>query len=411
MALGINGVIGGGIFLAPATVARLAGSWSIFVYLFSGLLMALIALCFAEAGGRLGGSGGPFLYAQRAFGPFAGFQVGWFTWIARVTSMASLANGLITYAAWLDPAASTGVPRAALITLLLGGLTLINILGVGWGAWTIDLLTIVKLAPLALFVVAGLPHVTASRLIPGEPPSLAGFGEAALFMIYVISGFEVLVFPAEEMVDHRRAVPIAIFTTMSIVAAIYLSVHLVAMGTLADLAGSATPLAAAAQGFIGPAGAAVITIGALLSICGTEAGMVLTAPRVLYAMAEHGHLPQWLCRVHSRFRTPWFAITVQGGLGLGLAIAGSFEELAKLSAMARIVSYAATCLAIPVLRSRHSGSPGFMVPGGVLVPAAALVLCAFCVASATWAHLALLGGAVAAGCVLYLARKPEPGSV
>lgn len=404
VALGVNGVIGGGIFLAPSTVARHAGSWSVLVYLFSGVLMSLIALCFAEAGGRLGSSGGPFLYAQKAFGPFAGFQIGWFTWIARITSMASLANALVTYAAYLMPATGFGTPRFVVLALLLGGLTLVNMVGVAWGAWTIDLLTVVKLATLTLFVVAGLPHLVGARLVPGEPPSLSSFGEAALFMIYVISGFEVLVFPAEEMLDHRRAVPRAIFSTLAIVAIIYLSVHLVAMGTLADLAAEAAPLATAARGFMGETGALLITIGALLSICGTEGGMMLTAPRVLYAMAEYGHLPAWLCRVHPRFHTPYVAIAVQGVLGLALATAGSFEELAKLSAMARIVSYAGTCLAVPVLRRRHEGDQGFLVPGGYLVPVASVLLCGWLIASTSAMHLELAAAALAAGCALYLIR-------
>ncbi len=404
IALGVNGVIGGGIFLAPSTVARLAGSWSIFVYLFSGMLVCLIALCFAEVGGRFGRAGGPFLYAQSAFGSFTGFQIGWFTWIARITSLASLANALVTYAAYLTPAAGAGAPRLSILALLLGGLAVINVLGVGLGAWTIDLLTVVKLAPLALFVAAGAAHVDPSLMRPGDPPTAAAFGEAALFMIYVFGGFEVLTLPAEEMVDPRRAVPRALFTTMAIVAVVYASVHLVAMGTLADLAGSSTPVASAARAFLGPAGGVVITLGALLSICGTEGGLMLTSPRLLYAMADHGHLPASLTRVHPRFRTPHIAILAQGALALALAAAGTFEGLAKLSAMARIVSYASTCLSVPVFRKRAPAEAGFKVPGGLAVPVAATALCAWLVAGSGALHLALAAGALAVGLLLYALR-------
>ncbi len=411
VALGINGVIGGGIFLAPATVARLAGSWSTFVYLFSGGLVALVALCFAEVGGRFGKAGGPFLYAEEAFGPFVGFQVGWITWIARVTSLASLANGLVTYAAYLSPGADAGVPRLALLSLLLGGLTVINILGVSHGAWAIDLLTVAKLAPLLFFVVLGLPHVEAARLVPGEAPSAAALAQASLFMIYVFSGFELVPIAAEEMIDPRRAVPKALLSTIGIVAVVYLSVHVVALGTLADLGATDTPLASAAGTFLGSAGAIAITLGALISICGTEGGLVLATPRLLYAMAERGHLPGWLCGVHPRFRTPYIAIAVQGGLALALAAYGSFEELAKLSVMARIVSYAATCLSLPVFRRRGGEPPTFTVPGGPIIPAAAVLLCGCLLASSSAAHLWLGAVGLAIGCLLYAIRRAgRPGN-
>jgi len=406
-ALGVNGVIGGGIFLAPAIVARHAGSWSPFVYLFSGALVALIALCFAEVGGRFGRAGGPFIYAQSAFGPFTGFQIGWFAWIARVTSLASLANGLVTYAAYLNPEAGVGPPRLAILALLFGSLTIINILGVGAGAWTINVLTIVKLAPLALFVTLGVSHIEPGRLAPGAAPPLASLFEAALFMIYVFGGFEVLTFPAEEMISPSRAVPRAVFSTMAVVAVVYLFVHITAMGTLDDLSKSSTPVADAARGFMGQAGGLLITLGALLSICGTESGLMLTSPRLLYAMADQGHLPAALTRVHDRFRTPHVAIALQGSLGLLLAAFGTFEELARLSAIARIVTYAATCLAVPVFRKRppageETGKPeGFTVPGGMVVPATATILCVLLVATSSAAHLILGAAALLAGSVLY----------
>jgi len=132
---------------------------------------------------------------------------------------------------------------------------------------------------------------------------------------------------------------------------------------------------------------------------------MLTTPRLLYAMADHGHLPRLMCRVHSRFRTPYLAIAAQGGLALALAAAGSFEELAKLSAIARIVSYASTCLSLPVFRRRAGEPSTFTVPGGYAVPAAATVLCGWLILSSSPMHLALGASALAAGCGLYLLRR------
>ncbi len=401
VALGLNGVIGGGIFLAPSTVARHAGSWSLLVYVFSGALVALIALCFAEVGGRFARPGGPYLYASEAFGPCAGFQVGWFTWLARITSLASLANGLVDSLSYLVPPAGGGAARLLVLAVLLGGLAVVNVLGVSCGAWTIDVLTGVKLVPLTLFILVGLPHVAAARLAPLEAPTPAAFADACLFMVYVFGGFEVLTFPASEMVDPRRAIPRAILVTLGIVAVVYVGVHAVAMGTLPGLAASRAPVAEAARGFAGPVGALAIGVGAILSICGTQGGLMLTAPRLLYAMAERGQLPETLTRVHPRFRTPHNAIVIQGALALALAAVGTFEELAKLSAIARIVSYASTCAATPVLRRRAAEPASFTLAGGPLIPAAAILLCIWLVASGSALQLALGAGALAAGLVLY----------
>lgn len=137
---------------------------------------------------------------------------------------------------------------------------------------------------------------------------------------------------------------------------------------------------------------------------------MLATPRLIYAMAEHDQLPRALSRVHERFRTPHVAIAVQGLLAFALAVPGSFEELAKLSAIARIVSYASTCAALPVFRRTRPVAHSFRVPGGLLVPAAAVLLCVVLVASSSAMHLALGAVAVGVGCGLYWlgARERSP---
>ena len=150
-------------------------------------------------------------------------------------------------------ASGSGIPRLGVLALLIGGLTAVNLVGVRQGARTINLLTVAKLAPLALFVLLGAWHVSPGSLVPGQAPSADAFADAALFMIFVFGGFEVLSFPAEEMINPRRSIPRAILGTLAIVAVIYLGVHLVAMGTLPDLASSKTPVASAAEVTLGRA--------------------------------------------------------------------------------------------------------------------------------------------------------------
>ncbi|MEE9219631.1 MAG: amino acid permease [Acidobacteriota bacterium] len=413
-AVGINGVIGAGIFLAPATVARLTGAASTLVYLCAGALVGLVALCFAEAGSRFDRAGGPFLYARSAFGPAVGFQVAWFTWLARMTALAALADGFATYSAYLWPGLDSGWRRAVLLCLLLGGLTFINVLGVRQGARTVNLFTLMKIVPLLIFVAAGAAFVDAERLRVQAWPAVSDFGRAMLFLFYVYGGFEVLTFPAEEVARPQHSIPRAVLATQALVIVVYLAVHSVTLGTLPGLAQDATPVASAAQSFLGRGGGILITIGAIVSIAGCQSGVMLTAPRLLFAVARDERLPGALARVHPRFHTPHLAILTQGAAGLALALVGTFEGMAILSAIARMVTYVSTCLAVLVLRRRDGPAP-FTVSGGVLVPLAAIALCIWVTTSGEPAALLAGVAAAGAGCFLYWLggrkrRAPAPGT-
>lgn len=188
--------------------------------------------------------------------------------------------------------------------------------------------------------------------------------------------------------------------SIGLTAVLYVLIQIVALGTLPGLAADPTPLASAAARFLGPIGAGIMTLAAVFSTLGSESALVLVGPRILYAFARAGQLPRALGRIHSRFKTPHLAIAVFAFLAWAAAIAGSFGQLAAVSAIARLIFSAATCLALPVLRRRRAPS-GFRVPGGLLVPLAAAAL-------ALWLLLAIdrdqaLAGAaaLAAGLALY----------
>ncbi|HJO02732.1 MAG TPA: APC family permease [Acidobacteriota bacterium] len=403
-AVGVNQVIGSGIFVLPASVAMLVGvPSSPWPFVLAGVANTLIVLCFAEVSTRFRNAGGPYLYAREAFGSFAGFEVAWMLWLTRLASLAALANALARYLAYFLPGASSGAGRLAVVTATIGGLALINFLGVRYGSWTVNFFTVSKLVPLVGFVLAGVFFVDPSRFAGFSTSITPGTGEAVLLLMFAFGGFEVSTLPAGEARTPRRDVPFALLTTIAVVCAFFLSVQLVTVGTLADVASSETPLADAASNFMGPAAGVLMAIGGLISIAGSNAGTMLAGPRVTYAMASRGQLPRFLAHIHARYRTPDASIWLYAAVAWALAASGSFEQMAKVSAVARLVYYVATCAAVPVLRRQGGDTDGFRLPGGALVPALAVLASIAIIFGADRVSLASGAAALVVGGLLYLA--------
>jgi len=404
-AIGVNQVVGAGIFVLPASVAALVGqAASPLVWVVAAAVNALIILCFAEAGTRFREAGGPYLYAKAAFGPFVGFEVAWMMFLTRATSQAALANGFALYLGYFWGGATSGAGRALVLTALIGLLAAINYRGVRHGSWTVDVFTVGKLIPLLGFIVLGLWYVDPGRFSGMLEPRLEGFGQATLLLMYAYGGYELVPIPAGEAKSPVRGVPRALLTTIGLCTCLYLLVQVVAVGTLDDLAASRAPLADAASSFLGPATGIVIAIGGLISIGGSNAGTMLAAPRLLYALAEQKQLPPLFGRLHPEYRTPHVSIFVYSLFSLILALTGSFIVLAAVSAMARMAFYTTTCAAVPILRGRGTSTSGaFRLPGGAVIPV--LATCASLAVIAGADATSLLAGAAAlvAGAVLYLA--------
>lgn len=377
-ALLINTVIGSGIFGLPLLVTARLGSATPWAYLLAAAGIAVIVLCFAEVGAQFRLPGGPYLYARQAFGRFVGVQVGWVTWLMRITAAAATARIFTDYLGVLWPPAAAPPWDALLITALFAALALVNWRGVRAGTQASDVLLIAKLAPLAVFVAVGLWFVRADHFYawPAGPGSVhARWFQAVLLLIFAFGGFDNAVFPASELRDPRRDVPFALFAGMLVVVVFYLLIQIVFQGTLTPAAATSRPLAAAARAFMGPAGAWMIAGGAMLSIWGWFAATILGTPRLTFAMAEQGDLPRVLAAVHPRFRTPHLSILLYVGASWALALTGSFAWNASLSSIARLLAYGATCASLPIFRRRDPEAAVFRVPGGWLLPAIGMAFC------------------------------------
>ena len=409
VAFSLNDVVGSGVYLLPAAAALALGTASPWAVLLAGLAVSLVVLCFAEAASLFDRPGGAYVYTRAAFGDFVGFEVGWMTWLARLTSVASLTAGFAQALSAVWPGAATGFGRVATIFLVILALTLINLVGVKAGTRTSTVLAIGKITPLVLLIAVGLFALDAGRLGPATVPDLRGLGEVALLLLFAYAGFENTAAPAGEFRNPRRDVPFALLVTIGIVTALYTLIQLVALGTVPDLAHARTPLADSAGLLLGPTGVWLLTVGALVSILGTNNNTMLAGPRYLYALAASGRLPSSLARIHPRWHTPHVAILVQSTLALPLALSGTFVGLAALSAIARLATYVGTAAAVPVLRRKMPATDRTVrLPGGPAIPVAALALCTLFLASAEPRNWLAGAIALAVGAALYVAHRSVP---
>jgi len=353
VAMCINAVVGSGVFLLPSESYKLLGPFSLWAPLLFAVPVFILVLCFAEAASHFSEPGGAYLYARTAFGDFAGFETGWMNWIARLTSLASLSNGFVLSLALFFPTLGGGAARAAVILGSIAILGAIHIVGVRYGAASIYVFTFGKLVPLVGFIVVALivwKHnpIPASLHLPGPGTD---WNAAALFMLFAYAGFENLGVPAGEYKDPRRDLPRALLVGTLAIAAIYVLAQLGAMSAIPDLSATKTPIASAAAEIVGPVGAILVTLGALLSMAGTNSGTVLEGSRMLYALSLDRRMGP-LSYVHPRFRTPIVAITIHVVVAAIAAVAGSFAQLALLSTVARLTTYLAGCASLPFLGTR-----------------------------------------------------------
>ena len=408
-AIGINQVIGGAIFLVPSQVAAQIGAWSPIGFVLMGIATLAVALCFAEVGSRFDRTGGPYLYTRAAFGRFAAFEVGWMQWFTRAASQASVMAGIAVALGYYWPAMTSGWPRAAVLVGITTALAWVNVRGIRQSAWLVNALTIGKLLPLALFIGVGLFFIEPARLTTLPPITMGQVSTAALLLIFIFGGFDVVGTPAGEALDPRRHVPFALVTTILAVMTIMTLAQIVAQGVLPDLAPHSTPIADAAAVFLGSAGALLVGAGSVVSMTGNNAGQVLSGSRMLFALAEHGELPAFFGRIHARFRTPANAILFTSAIALALALTGSFAKLAVVSALARLVTYTGACastlrLRAPVFAGRVKPAT-FVAPWGPAVPVVAIAVSMAVVAGAT--RQQLFGGfaALAGGALLFAANS------
>jgi basic amino acid/polyamine antiporter, APA family len=411
VAVVINGIIGAGIFGLPSTVYAKIGSYSLIAFAVCGAVVTLIILCFAEVGSRFDATGGPYLYAREAFGSLVGFEVGWLQWLARITAFAANIILLVGYLGFFWPTVGTEPWRTLIITSMVVALTAINVVGVRKATVFGNFFTIGKLIPLILFIAVGLFFINTANYSFGAQPGgqqlgYATFSTSVLLLIYAFTGFEMAVIPAGEVQNPQRNIPFALLTAIGVIATLYILIQFVSIGTLPNLASSTRPLADASSNFMGTAGAIIISAGAMISITGNLSLLILAGSRIPFAMAEQKQLPRILASTHKSFRTPHVAILLTAAIMLVLALSGTFIYAVTISAIARLLTYAATCAALPRFRWMKDAPPAkFTVPAGIAVAVAALLLAGWLLSNSKGSDALAAGIAAAIGLIIYFAYR------
>jgi APA family basic amino acid/polyamine antiporter len=397
----IGGIIGGGIFRTPATVAERVGTpaLTLTAWVAGGVIALVGALCFGELGQRRPKAGGGYVYLRETWGPLTAFLYGWALLLVIATgAMAAVAVTFANYALALAglPARLT-VPVAIGAILLLSG---INWVGVKPGAVTQNVLTLLKLAALAVLIVVGLAAVVPPSPAVVPPPALPAstgiarrLGVALVPVLFTYGGWQQTNFLAEEIIDPERNLPRALVLGVAVVVAVYLLANLAYLRILgaAGLAASTAPAADTMRRLLGPAGGTLIAAGIAVSTLGFLNLVILVTPRALQAMAADGVFFPSLARLHPVHRTPTAAIALQAGWAMALTLSGTFGQLVDYVAFADWIFFGLTVASLFVYRARDRAagraSGGFLVPGFPWTPALFVTAACYVVVSSVLANV------------------------
>lgn len=348
--INLNGVIGAGIFALPALLYAGVGGIAPLVVLAYALVMIPPLLVVAKLSTMFDQSGGSQLYAEHAFGPFAGFQTGIAILILNMAGRAANFHVLVAYLAAMFPVFDPPLMRLATILTLIVLVTTLSTVGTRRSIEAIWVGTALKLGPILLICLAGL-------LANGMPtavtlPEFTNIESFALLLAYAYSGCELSIFAAGEVKDPRRTVYRSIFVNLAVIALFYAFVQWAYIAIDPQQVDSDRPLASAGQAVLGQWGVIAISVAAIFSIGTNQLSNFVTMPRILFGMGERGLLPAFFARVSSRFLTPANAIASYALIVAMLALSGTFEALATFTVALETLAWLAGLAALPVMLFR-----------------------------------------------------------
>lgn len=383
IALHMGVIIGSGIFIVPATIAGHLQALGpiMLVWVVAGLLSLFGALTLAELSSVLPQAGGPYVYLRHSFGRIWGFLFSWNDFfINKAGSAAAIAVGFATFLGYFVPAFQPRelffhvpvhvlglsfdlglgwVQLAAILTIAL--VTVVNVLGVQFGGWVMNIFTSAKVIALAGLILAAFfsGRGTSANFLPWWPEEwtgqlATGFGLAMISALWAYDGWIDVTLTAGEFKNPQKNVPRSLLIGTFAVIALYISANLAYayIIPLSAMPGSPRIAADVAQAVLGPLGASLLVLGILCSTFGTTNGMLLAGPRSLYAAGADGAMARRFGDVHPRFRTPYIAILVLGAWSMLLTMSGTYDQITSYVVFGSWFFYALTAVSVIILRRR-----------------------------------------------------------
>lgn len=348
----INGMIGSGIFALPAVLVAAVGSFAPVMIVLGFALILPVGLVFTLLATRFDQTGGPVLYGKVAFGSFVGFQAGWGRYASGMIAMGANTHVMVSYFAALFPVLQVTWVGSATVFAAIVIMTLINTLGMRSSVNTLGFLTVLKLAPLGILVLAAVfGNYNAPAIVL---PEFSDAETIILLTFYAFIGFESVTVAAGEMTDPKRDLPRVLIATLAGVTLIYVAVIWAYMAIATEPTGNTNALAGAADIALGQVGAVMIVLAAGFSIMANNFAGLIVVPRMAYGMAEQNMLPNWFERIHPRFLTPANSILFYGFVGALFSLTGGFTVLAAASTLSRLLTYVISSAALPMIEN-HEG--------------------------------------------------------
>jgi len=374
----INIAIASGIFLLPALIAGILGNASIVAYAVCGFMFLLVALCYAEVSSRITTSGGMYAYIEKAFGPFWGFLANTLFWFGTGAFVAAaLINGIADMLSIPFPVLNQSFYRGLLFLVIFVAAAYSNIIGTKQGMMVIKFITLIKILPLILILVAGLVQLNTANLTWQGFPSVDKLGTASLILFFAFAGGETALNVSGEMKNPNRTAPLGLILGVIILVVFYALIQIVSQSALgAELVNQKAPLAAVAGVLLGSWGIKILIGCGVLAIFGSFYSTILGFPRVLFAGAKDGLLPKFLSTVHPKYATPHPAIITFSAIAFIMAVSGGFRQLIVLATITLLITYAGVVLALIRFRLKEDKAypAGFRLPGGLLIPVVTLII-------------------------------------
>ena len=421
--LGINAIIGSGAFLLPKYIYHDMNLMSVVVLLCAALTVSMIALCYADLSSRFSGSGAAWLYSYYAFGRFAGYELGLFTWFLTCCTYAAEVVAFVTTLRSFVPAYKNDALYFGTAIGLIVLFTIINFYGRKLVKFVDNTSSVAKLGVIVLFIVVGVFFMHWSNFSPVMPhaattgvgPFFKHFGAAFSEVFYLFTGFSFIPIAARQMQNPTKNIPRVLISVMITVTILYALTVLIGIGIIGSKMSDYTaPIANAFGKAVGEWGYIVIIIGMLLSIFGVAFISSFNAPSLVASLAEeHNLVPKWVGK-KNKYKAPWLAV-LMSAIITALLTTQSYIFLVSCIVLASFVQYVPSIFA--VMKFKHNGqypNKGFKLPGGYLIPVIALLVSCYLVFNFTWKtfFVGIAVAVIAALLYLFSGRKrkdPNPG--